>query len=470
VARAPKTMTLIKDTEVDGRRVDVRIAGGLVAEIGPRLSRQAGEEVLDAAGGALLPGLTDHHLHLHALAAAATSVRCGPPTVRDVTQLATALNTARGDEHGWVRGTGYVETVAGELNTAALDGLHAQRPVRVQHRGGALWVVNTRAADALGLGRADHPGVERDATGAPTGRIWRADGWLRGRLPSASPPDLTDAGQALLGLGVTAVTDATPDLDTTALHALASATRTGALPQRLHLLGVPLDIPAPPGVTSGPYKIVIADSGLPDLDDLTTRVRTAHAVGRGVAAHCLTREALVLLLAALDDAGAHPDDRIEHAALVPQELVPELARRRLRVVTQPGFLADRGDEYLRHVPATDHPDLYRARSLLNAGIPLALSSDAPYGPLDPWAVIAAAVHRRTPDTQVAGPAERLAPADALNAYLAPPDNPGGPPRRVQQARAADLVLLAEPLATVLAAPSADTVRIAWIAGKPANPA
>src|SRR5882762_5501693 len=141
-------MTLIKDTEVDGRRVDVRIAGGLVAEIGPRLSRQAGEEVLDAAGGALLPGLTDHHLHLHALAAAATSVRCGPPTVRDLTQLATALNTARGDEHGWVRGTGYVETVAGELNTAALDGLHAQRPVRVQHRGGALWVVNTRAADA----------------------------------------------------------------------------------------------------------------------------------------------------------------------------------------------------------------------------------------------------------------------------------------------------------------------------------
>ena len=61
---------LIRDAELDGRRVDVRCAGGLVAEIGERITRRPGDEVLEAGGGALLPGLHDHHLHLLAMAAA----------------------------------------------------------------------------------------------------------------------------------------------------------------------------------------------------------------------------------------------------------------------------------------------------------------------------------------------------------------------------------------------------------------
>jgi predicted amidohydrolase YtcJ len=124
---------------------------------------------------------------------------------------------------------------------------------------------------------------------------------------------------------------------------VADAVRSGALPQRVHLLGAPLGATLPDGLATGPCKIVIADSGLPDLDELTDRIRTAHAASRGVAVHCVTREALVLLLAALDEAGHRPGDRIEHAALVPRELIGELARRGLRIVTQPGFLAHRDD-------------------------------------------------------------------------------------------------------------------------------
>jgi predicted amidohydrolase YtcJ len=142
-------------------------------------------------------------------------------------------------------------------------------------------------------------------------------------------------------------------------------------------------------MTAGPYKIMLADSGLPDLDGLTDRIRNAHEAGRAVAVHCVTREALVLLLAALESAGTTPGDRVEHAGVVPSELVPELARRGLRVVTQPGFIADRGDDFRRGVPAGEHADLYRCRSLLRGGVPVALSSEAPYGPIDPWAVIAA---------------------------------------------------------------------------------
>lgn len=96
-------------------------------------------------------------------------------------------------------------------------------------------------------------------------------------------------------------------------------------------------------------------------------------------------------------------------------------------------------------------------------MPLALSSDAPYGPLDPWTVIAAAVHRRAPDGAVAGPAERLTPTQALARYLAA--DPGGPPRRVVVGAAADLVLLSAPLREVLAAPDSAAVHATLIDGR-----
>jgi len=385
--------------------------------------------------------------------------------VRDRAGLADALAAAPADEHGWVRGVGYVDTVAGDLDSAGLDVLHAARPVRIQHRGGARWTVNTTAAARLALTSASHPGVERNGDGTPTGRLWRADDWMRARLPNTGPPDLAAVGARLARLGITAVTDATPDLDTTALDAIGTAARGGALPQRVHLLGVPLGTPAPEGTTAGPYKIVLADSDLPDPDSLADRIRAAHTTGRAIAAHCVTREALILLLVALDAAGHRPGDRIEHAALVPAELLGDLAARGLRVITQPGFLAHRGDDYLREVPTAEHPDLYRCHSLLHAGVPLALSSDAPHGPLDPWSVLAAAVRRRTPTGAVLGPAERLSPRQALDALRTPPEAPGARPPTVTPGTQANLVLLHTPLATALASPDARVVRHTIIRGQ-----
>lgn len=455
------TGLLLRSVELAGRQVrDVRLAGGRITEVGA-LARFPGEPAWDCRGAALLPGLCDHHLHLHALAAADRSVSCGPPATVDPAALGTALADAPADEHGWVRGIGYVESVAGELDAGALDRLHAGRPVRIQHRGGALWMLNGAALRHLGLAGGEHPGIERARDGTPTGRLWRADDWLRGRLPASRPPDLAGVGRRLAALGITAVTDATPDLAPEAIDAITEAHRSGALPQRPQLLGAPPGHPA-----AGPSKIVLADSGLPDLDALTERIRATHLAGRPVAAHCVTQEALVLLLAALDDAGSMPGDRIEHAALVPEGLLPALAASGLRVVTQPGFLADRGDDYLRDVPAEQHGDLYRCRSLLDAGVPLALSSDGPYGPLDPWAVIAAAVHRRTGSGAVVAPAERLTPVRALHGYLSTPGHPGGPARRITVGAAADLVLLHTPLAEILRAPRADAVRAVLIAGRP----
>jgi predicted amidohydrolase YtcJ len=464
---------LLRDAEIDGvRRGDIRVAGGLIAEVGPGLSRLPGEQVIDCAGGAVLPGLCDHHLHLHAMAAARDSVRCGPPRVRDAAALAVALGQAVPGETGWIRGTGYFESVAGDLDAAALDRLRADRPVRVQHRSGALWILNTAALVEIGLvadpvGRSagtsrrfhsdstDHPGVERDAAGQPTGRIWRADDWLRERIAGRSQqrelPSLRAVGARLRDFGVTAVTDATPDLDDAAIASIGAAMRQGELPARVQLLGVPLGrrVTGPAGLSVGPYKIVLADSGMLTYPELAERVAAAHAQGRAVAVHCVTLEALVLLLAVLKDVGCREGDRLEHGGIVPGEMVRELAVLGVRVVTQPGFLADRGDDFLDGLPRAEHEDLYRCGSLLRAGVPLALSSDAPYGPADPWAVLRAAVSRRTASGRLAGPGERISARQALDAYLGAVDDPGGAPRLLRAGAAADLAVLRVPLAQAL---------------------
>jgi predicted amidohydrolase YtcJ len=424
---------LIRNALLDRARVDLRIEHGRILEIGPDLR---GEELLDAAGATALPGLVDHHLHLHAMAAVAASVDLAG---LDLARVADALAAAPADEHGWVRAVG----LAADLDGAALDVLYPHRPVRAQHRSGAQWTVNAAGAARLALDTADHPGIERDQSGRATGRLRRADAWLRDQLPGRGLPDLGPIGATLAAHGIIAVTDATPDL---------AAFDASALPQRVTLLGVGLESATPSGTSVGPFKIVLADPDLPDLDDLVARIQAAHGTGRSVAVHCVTREALALLLAAFATTGTRPGDRIEHAALVPAEVIPVLAARGLRVVTQPGFLADRGDAYLRDVPPADLPDLYRCASLRAGGVPVALSSDAPHGPLDPWAVIDAAVTRTVPGGTVLAPEERITAEAAVAAYLGAPDDPGGPPRRLDVGAPADLLLRqdGEVVATVIA--------------------
>lgn len=430
--------------------LDIRIRNGLIHEIGHRLDR-GNDHVLDADGNNVIPGLCDHHIHLHALAARRASVECGPPHVHNPVELGAALNASSGTD-GWVRGVGYFESVSGDLDRDSLDALHFVRPVRIQHRSGALWILNSAGVDAARVESADHPGVERDWRGRATGRVWRADAWLRDRIPGTAPPSLASVGAELAALGITTVTDATPDLDTTGVASIAHAMSTGELPQRVHLLGAPLGSEDHcDRLTVGPYKIVLADSGLPDLDLLARTITACHSVGRPIAAHSVSRESLLILLSVLDQVGSLPGDRIEHGALIPVESIPEISRLGLSVVTQPGFIADRGDDYLDHVDPQDVGDLYRCRSLLDSSVPVAFSSDAPYGPLDPWHVIRAAQNRTTPSGTVLGGAESIDFQDGLAAYLASPDAPGGPARRIHVGAPADIVVVRaqQPLATVI---------------------
>jgi predicted amidohydrolase YtcJ len=420
---------------------DIRVQGGRVIAIAPALARRPGEEVLEARGGEAVPGLHDHHVHLLAWAAAAGSVRLGPPEVRTAARFDAVLSAAdRSAPPGrWIRGVGYHESVAGELNSRRIDAIVANRPVRIQHRGGALWILNSPAVAALGPVGEIPPGMELDGEGAPTGRFWRLDSWLGIRVPRAEP-DLATISKEAAARGVTGFTDATPYPDATALALLAEAATTGAIGQRLHLMTGP-GVIAPPleGVSLGPVKILLDDVTLPALEFLVNVTKDAHGQQRGAAFHCVTRAQAALACAAIREAGP-AGERIEHGAVMDLELAALVRQLGITVVTQPAFVRSRGDRYLEDVEESDLPDLWRLRSLLAAGVTVAAGTDAPFGPHDPWVAVAAAADRTTEGGRRLGPNEAVDVKTACGLFAGKGTNPGRP-RTLHPGRQADICLL-----------------------------
>lgn len=421
---------------------NVRCANGLIENIGGQLKPRADEVIVDAKGGALLPGLHDHHIHLMSLAAANASVICGPPQVNNLQQLTQTLQTAE-VSNDWLRGIAYHDAVAGELDRTLLDSIIKERPVRIQHRSGKMWIVNSAAAELLELDKEHHqPGIERDSTGKATGRLFRMDDWLRQKIGNQSYPDLTAVSLLLASYGVTGITDTTPSNADSALTEFTKAVEESRLLQRVLMMGDnTLPMPTHPMLQRGSVKLLLDEYQLPDFEVFKTAIQQAHAQQRSVAIHCVTQTESIFALTALYEAGVMLGDRIEHASIFPNDILPLLQQTGVTVVTQPGFIYERGDQYLQDVDAKDQPFLYRLQGFLTHNIPLAGSSDAPYGKPDPWIAIKAAVNRSTIAGHIIAGNEKLTPEQALALFISPADCPGGAIKKIAIGENADLCLL-----------------------------
>jgi predicted amidohydrolase YtcJ len=453
---------LLRDAEVEGDRVDVRIEGDRIAAVGPSGGAGSGADVeITCRGGALLPGLHDHHVHLLSMEAAMGSLDVGSQLEA---RIAEAHATTPRDVP--IRAVNYDEVTGGPLDRRRLDDLAPGRAVRVQHRSGALWVLSSAALAQVGELDGAGEGVERDGAGLPTGRLFRLDDWLHEHLAGERTIDLSPVGRRLASFGVTGVTDCTPTPTAAYFDILAAAVRSGALPLTVAITGGPdlSGVQAPVPLHRGPVKIVIADHRLPSFDELVVWFRRAHGSGRPVAVHCVTRAALLLALAVWQEVGSVPGDRIEHASVTPSDVIAVMAKLSLTVVTQPAFVAARGDVYLRDVDPADRPDLYRCASLLDAGVAVGGSTDAPFGPDDPWLAMRAASERLAPSGSPVGADRGLGTAAALALFLGPLEQPGGPVRRVRPGLPADLCLLDVPLGLALREPSSRHVALTIAGG------
>jgi predicted amidohydrolase YtcJ len=257
-----------------------------------------------------------------------------------------------------------------------------------------------------------------------------------------------------------------PANDTVMTKHFITQTASHALPQQVLLAGTLAlaDVAMSPVVTLGPAKLHLHEAQLLPLDDAAMFIHDAHMQQRAVGIHCATEVELIYALAALKQAGVKTGDRIEHASVTPDFALEEIAALGLAVVSQPHFIFERGDAYLRDVEAEAQPYLYRLRSFLDAGVCLAAGSDAPFGHYDPWISMAAAVNRRTRDGMAIGTNEALTPEQALDLFLRDPRDLRQR-RHVAVGARADLCLLHQPWDAVRLALNTVRVQTTFVRGR-----
>jgi predicted amidohydrolase YtcJ len=198
------------------------VRDGCVVAVGARASEALvgpRTEVVDLAGGLLIPGLQDAHVHpVQGGLELASCDLSGAATAARYVELVRAYADGH-PELDWITGGGWGISAfpGGRPTRAALDAVVPDRPVclyNADHHG--VWV-NSRALAVAGVTAAtpDPPDgrIERDAAGEPTGMLQEgAAGLVRRHVPPPTADQLRQAllrAQALLhSYGITAWQDA----------------------------------------------------------------------------------------------------------------------------------------------------------------------------------------------------------------------------------------------------------------------
>lgn len=462
---------LLRRARIAGVLVDIRLAAGRVASVAPHGSPPAGSdaEVVDLDGATLMPGLVDHHVHLAQWAAARQRVPL--EDARGPGEVARQLAAAPGD--GLVVGRGFADALWPEPpHRDALDAALPDRPaVAVSHDLHTVWL-NGSAARRFGVDTGTGVLVEDAAM--------QVQAVLAGEVAAALDDQVLQATDAAARRGVTAVRDfENADPQAWARRRRPSVrVRAGLWPQwtdDARALGLRTGDRLPgidERVRLGPAKLFVdgslgtrtawCDDAYPGgghgvlvlpAEPLTGRLQAAAAAGWRVAVHAIGDAAVRIALDAFAASGAR--GTVEHAQQVHPADLPRFAAIGVAASIQPRHAPDDRDVADRHWAAgVDRAFPYAA--LHAAGARLLLGSDAPVAPLDPWDAIAAAVHRSVDDREPWHPEQHLTLAVALRAAT----GRGG----VSVGDAADLAVLADRPADVLAARGVDGLRRIGVLG------
>lgn len=409
---------------------------------------EAGDYRLDAGGRTLLPGLIDAHGHLLGLGLQLRSLDLASAQNLADAQAMIARHAASHPNAAWISGRGWNQQPwGGRFPTSAdLDAATGARPAAlVRVDGHALWV-NSAALKAANITRAtpDPPGgrIVRDAAGNPTGVLIDSAMQLVAALvppPSAGEREkaLEAALQQMGSLGLTGMHDmGTSAADWALLRAFGDTGRLTAritayaagmeameaisplrptpwlYQDRLRLIGVKLYGDGALGSRGAwllaPYADDPATSGLRFMDDARQKnlFSRANFLGFQIAHHAIgdaaNRQALDSMAEILPAYGEKFRNRIEHAQHVDPADLPRFAELKLIASVQPTHAPS--DRLMAEARlGTERLDgAYLLRSFQRAGVPLALGSDVPVEPANPFFGIHAAVTRQNRQDQPEG--------------------------------------------------------------------
>ena len=417
---------------------DLRLDDGTITELGPSLPRRPGEEVLDAGGALAIPGLWDQHVHTGQLAQAHARLdTTGAGSVGVILERVRAELAARRESAlpgGALIGFGHrLVDFAVPPTVPALDEATGRVPtVLIGGDAHHAWL-NTAALEALGLPPRDGIVAEEE---------WFALAPRLPELPGVAESVATGAAmlqRQALQRGVVGLVDMEwgRPWETWPQRATRMRIRTAVYPEEVAAAPGPTGTVLDPTglVTMGPLKVIVdgalgshsaytreaytdghgyAGHGVLSVGPAALRDALAHARSTGLTAavHAIGDAAAQVALAAIAEVGIPA--RIEHAQMLTDDDIDAMAALGVVASVQPAHLLDDRDATETIWPGHG-TQAFRLRDLREAGVELALGSDAPVAPLDPWLAMAAAVHRSADERPAWHPSQQLQPREALAA-------------------------------------------------------
>lgn len=443
----------------------IAIRDGVIAAVGDASvadAARAGTRRIDLGGRTVIPAFHDAHAHVWKIGHLLTTM-LDLRGVESLDALVAKVAAFRGrlPEGAWLLGRGFNEaTMAeGRLPTRAdLDRAAPDQPVVLTRTCGHIYATNSVALARAGITAATTAPVggdiDRAAGGTPTGVLREtAMGLITTVMPPPTEHDyermITAALEHQLSLGITMSSCCGVNPQLLAVYRAMEA--GGRLPARMNVMplrrvdGIPTPIPLPERHVSPMLRVdtvkFLADGGLSgataalsvnyrhttnrgmlrfDHEELAALCRESHDAGWRLATHAIGDVAIEQMLDIYEGLGPHPRGlrhRIEHLGLPSGAQLARAARLGVIAVPQAIFLHELGRNFREYLPDVLLPRCYPLRAMLDAGVTVALSSDAPVVENDhPLAGMMAAITRRDREGYAIAPEQALTAAETLDAY------------------------------------------------------
>ena len=487
----------------------VAIREGVIVEVGTEadMAEFTGPATRSHAfpGATIVPGLSD--AHAHPLSGVGFTVGADLRTVTSLPELQRALAaTLTTLEPGaWLRGWGLDPNVWGaeQVSSAPLDGTVGSVPMLLRFFDAHSALANDAALSAAGIsGPRTFPTgsrVEVDSDGRPTGLLLEAEA-MQLVIDMLPPEPIEERAHRVKGLltamaasGLTSVQ--VMDFLEEPFELLRLIEAEGELPLRLRFSPwvEPGHTPADwqrfldwQGTGGRRWKVHgvkffldgTIDGGTAWLDAPDTHGQSTHSTwsdpddyaaamgffaanGIGTATHAIGDAATrcaIETIGRLNAASGTATHRIEHAETLPDDLVAAFPASGAIASMQPTHCthfvrSDSADNWSERLGPSRAARAWRTRSLVEAGVTLALGSDWPVAAFEPLDIMADAQLRRDvarPDAEPIAPEESLSALQALEAYTLGSATAAGVARSegsIGVGKVADLTVLAgDPLA------------------------
>ena len=475
------------DRQAAADPVDVLIEDGFIAELGSAGGTHRVPTVavptVEGSGRWLIPGLWDAHVHLAQWALSGRrldlSRTSSPEEVLTIVARSARDRGARGRRP--IVGTGHrADAWARQVTVAELDAACAEAPVALINSDCHHGWLNTSALDALGLARRDtvvaeaewfaaYPLVATRLEGPPAPGDYRR---VLGEAAARAVAGLVDfefsapwsdwaqrwhEGCDTLRIRWSPYPD---QLDSVRAAGLRSGSCLPGADDRLSVGSLKIISDGSLGTRTAWCYEPYADTGgcgAPNQPDgeLAALLAEGRRAGLSIATHAIGDRALDAAVKAYAATGARGS--IEHAQVTTSQGIAGMSRLGLTASVQPAHLLD---DYRTtdRVWAGQADRCFTLRALLDHGVEVALGSDAPVAPLDPWLAIATAVHRGQPGDEPWHPEQAITTAEAIAASV---DG-----RRIAVGQPGDVALLDfDPLASDAARLRAMRAALTCVAGQ-----